>query len=92
MKEMSVFSKIILLIVVSVLCIVITVCMALLFGNIDVNIIDFGNMNFSNMIPVFIIGIFLSCVIVGIALLLFGKSIFSKVINYINETDKGEKH
>ena len=44
------------------------------------------------MIPVFIIGGFISCVVIGISVLFVSRSIFFKVKDYLTKTDeKGEE-
>ncbi len=94
MKDKSLFTKVILLIVLCVICIVMTVGVSLLFGAIDITLFDFSKLNFSNMIPILIIGGFLSCVVVGIAVLFLGKSAFLQFHEYIKKKDdenKGDK-
>ena len=49
---------------------------------------DFENLNFSNMVPILILGGFISCVVVGITVLFVARSIFYKVKNYFSEEDK----
>ena len=88
MKEKSLFSKIILLIVLAVICLLITVSIALLFGAIDSTLIDFKNLNFANMIPVLLIGVFLSCVIVGLAVMFVARTAFFKVKDYLKENNQ----
>lgn len=89
MKNKTVFSKIMTVIVVALICLVLTVTLALLFGSINTNIFDFSNLNISNMLPVFIIGGFISCVVVGILIILLAKDIFVKVKDEIFTKDNG---
>ncbi len=89
MKNKTVFSKIMTVIVVALICLVLTVTLALLFGSINTNIFDFSNLNISNMLPVFIIGGFISCVVVGILIILLAKDIFIKVKDEIFTKDNG---
>ena len=91
LKNKSVFSQIVLLVVLAVICIVMTLGMALLAGSVDKDIFDFSNLNFSNMLPVLMIGGFFSCVILVLALLFVARPIFIKVRNYIFEDDGGNK-
>ncbi len=94
MKNKSLFTQIILLIILSVVCIVSTVTITFLFGAIDTTIFDFKNINFANMIPVLIIGIFISCIIVGIAILFVVKNAFLKIHSHLkneNNNNGGNK-
>ena len=88
MKNKSVFSQIMLLIILAVICIVVTVSIALFAGSYNSAIFDFANLNLSNMIPVLIAGGFISCVIIGIAALFITRAIFLKVKDYFNENNK----
>lgn len=95
MKNKSIFSQIIILIIVAVLCILLTATMALLAGSANVDIFDFSNLNISNMIPVMIVGGFISCVVIGIIVLIVSKNVFFKakdeIKNYFSEKDDGGK-
>ncbi len=88
MKVNSVFTKVILLVILCVICIVATVGIALLAGAVDTTLFDFKKLNLANLIPVLLIGIFFSCVIVGIAVLFIGKSAFLQMRDYLNENNK----
>ena len=88
MKNKSVFSQIIFLIIVGVLCFLLTFGVALLAGSLNAELFDFKNLNFSNMVPVLIIGIFISCVIIGLGVLFVAKSAFLNVKNFFCENDK----
>ena len=88
MKNKSLFTQTILVILLAVICLFSTVCIAFLAGSLNAEIFDFKNLNFSNMIPVLLIGGFISCVIVGICLLFVGRSAFIKVKDYFNENNK----
>ncbi len=89
MKNKSVFSQIIILIIISLVCIILTLAIAFLVGSAKTDIIDFSNLNLSNMIPVLIIGGFISCVIVGIIVLFLAKTVFFKVKDYFHEKNNG---
>ena len=90
MKKKSVFGGILLLITISLICIVATVSVALLAGSVDVKLFNFQNMNLSNMIPVLIVGVILSCFVIGIAVLFVGRTVFFKIKDCFSETDKKE--
>ena len=95
MKNKSIFSQIIILIIVAVLCILLTAAMALIVGSANVDIFDLSNLNISNMIPVMIVGGFISCVVIGIIILIVSKNVFFKakdeIKNYFSEKDDGGK-
>ncbi len=88
MKDKSLFMKIILLILLGVGCIVCTVGLSILFGAIDTTLFDFSKLNYSNMIPVLIVGVFISCVIMGIAILFVGKTAFLQFRDYLKNNQK----
>ena len=88
MKNKSLFTQTILVILLAVICLFSTVIIAFLVGSLNAEIFDFKNLNFSNMIPVLLIGGFISCVIVGICILFVGRSAFIKVKDYFNENNK----
>ena len=81
------------IIVVTLICFVLTILTAFLFGSINANVFDFSNLNFSNMLPIIIIGGFVSCVAVGILVIILAKDVFIKVKDYLFETknDGGNK-
>lgn len=91
MKNKSLFSQIMLLIIMSVICVVLTVGIALFVGSCNTTLFDFKNLNFANMIPVLILGGFISCVIVGITVLFVARSVFLKVKDYLSDNDGGDK-
>ena len=91
MKNKSVFTQCISLIILAVVCIVLTVSAALLVGSLNVDLFDFENLNFSNMIPVFIIGGFISCVLVGICFLFLARTAFFRAKNYLDDSETKEK-
>ena len=91
LKKKSVFGGILLLILIILACLVTTVSVALLAGAADVNLFDFSHLNFSNMIPILIVGGILSCFIIGIAFLFLGRTIFFKVKDYFFETDNKDR-
>ena len=88
MKNKSLFTKIIALMIVAVVCLLLTATIAILAGSLNTELFDFKNLNLSNMIPVFIVGGFISCVIVGICFLFVARAAFFKVNDYIKESQK----
>ena len=80
-----------LLVILSVICIVLTVGVALFVGSYNTTLFDFENLNFTNMIPVLIFGGFISCVVVGITVLFVARSVFLKVKDYLSDNDGGDK-
>ncbi len=91
MKNKSFFSQIMLLVILSLICVILTVGIALLVGSYNSTIFDFSNLNFSNMIPVLIFGGFVSCVVVGITVLFVARSVFLKVKDYLTDNNGGDK-
>ena len=93
MSNKPIFTKIMLVIVVALVCLVLTVLMAFLFGSIDADVFDFSNLNISNMWPVIVVGGFISCVIVGLLVLVLAKDVFIKVKDFLFESknDRGNE-
>ena len=79
---------VIIMILVIVACIVITAVAALAIGSAETELFDFGSLNISNMIPVFIIGGFICCVTVGILVLFLGRDIYAEIISKNSNSDK----
>ena len=77
-----------LLIILSLVCLIFTVGIALFVGSCNTTLFDFQNLNFANMIPVLILGGFISCVVVGITVLFVARSVFLKVKDYFIETNE----
>ena len=88
MSQKPITTKVVVIIVVGLLCFLLTVLSAFLFGAIDADVFDFSQLNFSNMIPVMIIGGFLSCVVVGLLVVFLAKDVFIKVKDYVLESEK----
>ena len=86
MKNKSLFIQIVSLIILAVICLMLTVGIAILAGALNVDLFDFRNLNFSNVIPVLIIGGFISCVVIGICVLFVARSAFIKAKDFFNET------
>lgn len=91
LKNKSLFSQTIALIILSVVCVILTVGIALFVGSYKTTFFNFENLNFANMLPVLIIGGFVSCVVIGIAVLFMSRSIFIKVKNYLSDDGGNEK-
>lgn len=91
MKKNSIFGSILLLIIISFLCIIVTVSIALLAGAADTELFNFQNLNFSNMLPILIVGCILSCFIIGIAVLIVGKNVFFALKDYFSKSKTNEK-
>lgn len=89
MKNKSFFSQIMLLIILAVICVILTVGIALFAGSYNTTLFNFENLNFSNMIPVLIIGGFISCVVIGVTVLFVARSVFLKVKDYLSENNNG---
>lgn len=87
MKKRSVFSQIILLVIAALICIVLTVTIAWLAGSVDTTIFDFRDLNIANMIPVIVIGGFVSCAVVGVLVLVVAKNVFLKLKDYFSDTN-----
>ena len=88
MKNKSIFSQIIFLIVIGVFCFLLTIGLAFLAGSLNAELFDFKNLNFANMVPVLVIGVFISCVIIGLGVLFVAKSAFINVKNFFCENNK----
>ena len=88
MKNKSLFIQIISLIILAVICLLLTVGVSILAGSLNVELFDFKNLNFSNMLPILLIGGFISCVVVGICVLFVARSAFIKAKDYLTETNK----
>jgi len=86
LSKKPIFTKVIIVIVVALICLILTVALSLLFGSVDAQIFDFSNLNYSNMLPVIIIGGFISCVVVGMLVVFLAKDVFVKVKDYLFET------
>ena len=91
MKNKSFFSQIMLLIILSAICVVLTVGIAIFAGFSGTVLFDFENLNFANMIPVLIFGGFISCIVVGITALFAARSVFLKVKKYLSDDNGGDK-
>ena len=88
MQNKSLFKQTILVILLAVFCLLLTVGIALLAGSLNADLFDFRNLNFSNMIPILLIGGFISCVVVGICILFVGRTAFIKMNDFLKENNK----
>lgn len=91
MKNESFFSKIILLVILFIFCIVLTIGIALLAGTHNTTLFDFKNLNYENVIPVLLIGGFISCIAIGITVLFMAKSISLKIKKYLSDNNGGNQ-
>lgn len=91
MKNKSFFSQIMMLVILSVVCVALTIGTALFAGSCNTALFDFENLNFTNMIPVLIFGGFISCVVVGITVLFVARAVFLKIKDYLSEDNGGDK-
>ena len=91
LKKGSIFAKVLILIAISVICVTVTVGIAIFAGSCNTAVFDFKNLNFENMIPVLVIGGFISCVIVGVSVLFVTRSVFLRVKDYLLDERGGDK-
>ena len=87
MKNKSLFLQILLLVTLAFLCVALTVTVALLAGSIETSIFDLKNLNFANMIPVFIFGGMITSFVIIVTLLFTSRTLFYKIRDFLN-TDK----
>ena len=88
MKNKSLFMQVIFIIILAVVCLLLTVSISFLAGSLNEDLFDFQNLNFSNMIPIIIVGGFISCVVIGICILFVARTAFLKAKDYLKETNK----
>ena len=88
MKNKSLFSQIIFVVLLAAVCLIATVGVSLLAGTSDTDILEFTELNFSNVILVLFIGGFISCVAIGIGILLVTRTAWLKAKDYFNENNK----
>lgn len=88
MKNKSLFSQVIFVIIIAVVCLLVTLGLSLLAGSLNVDLFSFRNLNFSNMIPMLLICGFISCIVVGICILFVIRSVWIKAKDYFNENNK----
>ncbi len=91
MKKKSLFTQFITLIILAIICILCTVTIAVLAGSLNADLFDFKNLNFSNMLPVLIIGGFVSCVFIGICFLYVARTAFFKAKDYLEDNQKNNE-
>ena len=80
-----------LLVILSVVCVILTVGVAFFVGSYNNTFFDFSNLNLANMIPILIFGGFISCVVVGITVLFITRSVFLKVKESLFNDNGGDK-
>ena len=93
MKNKSLFFQIITVIIIALICFLLTAGIAILVGSVDTELFNLKDLNFANMLPVLIIGIFISCVIVGICVLFVMRTAWIKTGNFLknNKENGGTK-
>ena len=91
MNKNPIFTKVLITIFVAIACLVVTLLVAFMFGSVNADLFDFSNLNFSNVLPVIIVGGFISCIIVGILVIFLAKDIFIKLKNYVETEKNGGK-
>ena len=91
MKNKSLFSQIIFVVLLAAVCLIATVIFSLLAGTQDENILNFSDLNFSNVILVLFVGGFISCVTIGISILLVTRTAWLKTKDYFKKAIKKEK-
>ena len=91
MKNKSIFSQIMLLVVLFAVCVFLTIGIALLLGACDTTLFDFQNLNLANTIPVLICGGIISGIVMVIMIMVVARSIFFKVKDYIFENGGDKK-
>lgn len=92
MKNKSLFSRAMIIVIVALVCLTLTITVALTLGSIGGDIFNFAKLNLSNVIPVMLIGGFVSCVIVGILVLVLAKDILIKIKDHLfKEKDGGNR-
>ncbi len=89
MSKKSIFAKIMIIIAVAIGCLILTAVAAVLLGSNSADLFNLSNLNLSNMIPVIVIGGFVSCVAVGILVVVLAKDIFVKVKDYLFGKENG---
>ena len=82
MKNKSLFIRIIAVIIIAMICLTLTVIMALIAGALDTELFDFKNLNYSNLIPVLLIGGFISCFTVGLCILFVARTAILKAAEH----------
>ncbi len=92
MKSKSLFMQILFVIILAVICLLLTLGISFLAGSLNVDLFDFENLNFSNMIPILLLCGFISCVVVGICVLFVIRTALVKTKEYLKNSDdeKGE--
>lgn len=89
MKNKTIFAKIMTVITIALICVVLTIVLAFLLGTSNTEFFDFSKLNISNMIPVFIIGGFISCIVIGMSVIVLAKDVFIKIKDDFFKKDNG---
>lgn len=93
MKNKSTFSQILTIVIITLIGIVLTLLVAFWAGSSDAQIFNLSELNWANVLPVILIGGFITCITVGIVVLFVSKNVFLKIRDYFLEdkTDGGKK-
>ena len=91
MSKNSLFTKIMVVVITALVLFTLTAVIALLFGSVNADIFDFSNLNIANMIPIIILGLFISCAVIGILVLFLAKDVFVKIKEIFFKKDNGGK-
>ncbi len=89
MKNRSVFSQVMILVFLLLICLVVTVAIAFFAGSHNAELFDFQNLNFSNMIPVLVLGGIITCIVVGISVIFVARSVFFRVREHLSDKKDG---
>lgn len=82
MKNKSIFPKVVLLFLLAVVCVALTVGVALFAGSLGGEMISLKDLNLSNVIITFVIGMFISFAIIITAMLFLARNIFYNLKEY----------
>lgn len=93
MKNKSTFSQLLTIVIVALIGFLLTLLIAFWVGSSDAQIFDLRDLNWANVVPVILIGGFITCVTVGIVVLIVSKNVFLKIRDYFLEdkSDGGKK-
>ena len=92
MKNRSLFKLVVIVVLVAVICFVVTLLAALVAGALDAELLNFENLNLSNVLVVLLIGGFISSAVIGLSFLFLTRTAYNKFREYLNENNnhKGE--
>ena len=88
MKNKSLFPRVIFIAALCVLCLAVTIAVALFIGSFGDNMFNFTNFDFTNMPPVILIGGFAICIVLAIEVLFLLMAAFKKLKIILKKTKK----